>query len=108
MKRKSGLADSPFFTPLSSLEGEPSEHSKYTVFSRAAQAPISQEQISPEHDTTIPRYRDTMTPQNHDTVIPRYHDTTIEYLRKAVKDFGKEAATHRFTIAEKRAIADIL
>ena len=29
-------------------------------------------------------------------------------VRKAVKQFGKEAATHRFTVEEKKAIADII
>ena len=32
----------------------------------------------------------------------------IELIRKAVKEFGKEAATHRFTVEEKRAIVDII
>jgi hypothetical protein len=51
------------------------------------------------HDTVIPRHHDTMT--------PRSHATMIESLRKAVREFGKEAATHRFTLEEKRAISDI-
>ena len=38
----------------------------------------------------------------------RYHDTIIELVRKAVKQFGKEAATHRFTVEEKNAVADII
>lgn len=62
-----------------------------------------------KHKATMkPRYRDTTIPRNHDTTTPRYHDTIIKIIRKAVKDFGKEAATHRFTIAEKKAIADII
>jgi hypothetical protein len=32
----------------------------------------------------------------------------VEFVRKAVKEFGKEAATHRFTGEEKKAIADII
>ena len=32
----------------------------------------------------------------------------IEVVRKAVREFGKEAATHRFTLDEKKAIADII
>lgn len=47
-----------------------------------------------------------------DTTKPRHHDTTvspkIEIIRKAVKKFGKEAATHRFTKEEKQKIADIV
>lgn len=45
------------------------------------------------------------------TVIPANHDTTastIEVIRKAVKEIGKEAATHRFTKAEKDQIAGIV
>ncbi len=54
----------------------------------------------------------TKQPSNHDTVIPRYHDTTssnpVEVVRKAVKQIGKEAATHRFTQEEKQQLADII
>jgi hypothetical protein len=50
-----------------------------------------------------------------DTTIPRHHDTTaplqdtdiFEVVRKAVKQIGKEAATHRFTLEEKNLLADI-
>lgn len=51
---------------------------------------------------------DIMTPRNHETMVSRYHDATVEVVRKAVKDFGKEAATHRFTANEKQSIADII
>ncbi len=53
-----------------------------------------------------------MTPRHHDTTVPsmvsRHHDTIIEAIRVAVKVFGKEAATHRFTLEEKAAIANIV
>ena len=49
-----------------------------------------------------------MTPSNHDTMVSRYHDTIIEIVRKAVKELGKEAATHRFTQEEKNSIASII
>lgn len=49
-----------------------------------------------KRDTTTPRYRDTTTP------------TMIKGIRKAVKQLGKEAATHRFTREEKDAIARIV
>jgi hypothetical protein len=55
-----------------------------------------------------PQYHAITLPSNHETTTPRYHDTIIEIIRKAVKDFGKEAATHRFTIDEKKAIANII
>lgn len=80
-KKNSGLADSPFFKPTSD-GGE-------VVFA----------QDKPE--IPIPPVEDGVMP-------PRYHATTIEAIRHAVKIFGKEAATHRFTTSEKRAIATIV
>ena len=51
----------------------------------------------------------TTTPSNNDAMVPRYHDTaTIEVVRKSLKTFGKEAATHRFTLEEKQAIAELI
>ncbi len=59
-----------------------------------------------------PTSGDTMTPRHRDTTTPRHRDITpgsiIEVVRKAVKEFGKEAATHRFTVEEKKAIAGII
>src|SRR5258708_1610914 len=52
----------------------------------------------------IPRHHDTTTP----SMVSRHHDTIIEAIRVAVKVFGKEAATHRFTLEEKAAIANIV
>jgi len=57
-----------------------------------------------EPDTKV----ETTQPRHHDTTVSRYQDTLIEDLRKAVKEFGKEAATHRFTEAEKQVIAEIV
>ena len=55
-----------------------------------------------------PPNHDTMQQRNHYALVSRYHDTTIETVRKAVKELGKEAATHRFTIEEKSVIADLV
>lgn len=57
-------------------------------------------------------------------VVSRYHETrsasplsspphviptqVAQMVRKAVKEFGKEAATYRFTAAEKKALAEII
>lgn len=110
---KSGLADSPFFAPAPP-KVEP-------VTPPSANPPI--EKIEPEKvekpkpkKVEQPINRDTTIPSNHDTMVSRYQDTTtpqvygvaIELIRKAVKEFGKEAATHRFTEAEKKEIADLL
>ncbi|HLE75165.1 MAG TPA: hypothetical protein VI864_03865 [Candidatus Bathyarchaeia archaeon] len=62
--------------------------------------PISQKDQSPTPED--------LQPSHHDTVIPRHHDTTVESIRKAVKQFGKEAATHRFTREEKQKIAELI
>ncbi len=51
---------------------------------------------------------DTMVPRYRDTTIPQYPDTMIETIRKAVKQLGKEAATHRFTLEEKKLLRDIV
>lgn len=58
--------------------------------------------------TTKPGDRDTTTPRDHDTTVSWYHDTIVEVIRRAVKEIGKEAATHRFTAEEKKAIADLI
>jgi hypothetical protein len=68
----------------------PSQESKQT---------LPREVSVPAHDITTPRY--------HDTVIPRHHETIIETTRRAVKQLGKEAATHRFTVEEKKALKTI-
>ena len=61
--------------------------------------PVQQEVNSEE------RYRDTTIPRNHDTTVP--DNDIFELTRKAVKQIGKEAATHRFTLEEKNMLADI-
>jgi CO dehydrogenase/acetyl-CoA synthase delta subunit len=78
MTRKNGLADSPFFTP------PPKE--AVPIFSNP---PPAENTVSRHHATTIP-------------------DDMVEHIRKAVKEFGKEAATHRFTSTEKRSLANII
>ena len=84
MTRKNGLADSPFFTP------PPKE--SVAIFPSAPTPPPEEIVVS----------------RHHGGMIPPHEDATIEHIRKAVKEFGKEAATHRFTSAEKRAIANIV
>ena len=62
----------------------------------------------PDIETKQPRHHDTMIPFNHDTTVSGHDDTIIQTVRRAAKMIGKEAATHRFTEEEKRAIADII
>jgi hypothetical protein len=61
----------------------------------------------PRPDTVIPRHHDTMTPRNHETMVPGEEQDIFETVRKSVKQIGKEAATHRFTLDEKNQLADI-
>jgi hypothetical protein len=65
------------------------------------------EELQTSHDTTTPRYHGIMKPSNHDTTILRNENDIFEVVRKAVKQIGKEAATHRFTLEEKNLLADI-
>lgn len=106
----------PEKTPLSSsasskLKKRPLEK---TPASESHQiAPRSAIETSPDatgnpSDHMQPVHHATTQPRNHATVIPRYHDVVVEAVRKAVKEFGKEAATHRFTAEEKRVIRDIV
>ena len=103
--KTSGLADSPFFSaprqesPSPPPSGKPSKE----IEPSTGRGPAAGKRVtkqSSDHDTTTPRDRDT--------VVPWYHDAIIEQIRKAVKEFGKEAATHRFTLEEKKAIADVI
>jgi hypothetical protein len=66
---------------------------------------------APKPDTTIPRHHDTMVstmpPRNEDTTVAHAEDDILDVVRKAVRQIGKEAATHRFTLSEKNSLADI-
>lgn len=81
-------------------------------------APAAQKNEKPSlpsrnRDTMVSRHHDTITPRNHETTspsttpLPTYSQETIEHLRGVVKQLGKEAATHRFTVEEKRALKSI-
>lgn len=69
----------------------------------------SKKSTRPDDDGTMtPRHHGTMVPFNHGTMVSRYHDGIIQTVRKAVKEIGKEAATHRFTEKEKQEITDLI
>lgn len=120
--KKTGLADSPFFeqppekrkapSPPPSKEKVPKKKSKATKKSEKSKETKQADNHGPEqpgnHETRKPSNRDTGKPGNHETTVSRYHDTVIEVIRKAVKELGKEAATHRFTPEEKKAVADLI
>jgi hypothetical protein len=113
--KKTGLADSPFFSTPQQQREEVAlpPKGKSSVRKKKSKAAARRNTATPpsqpkNHDTTIPRNHDTTTPRNHGATVSRYHDTIIELVRKAVKELGKEAATHRFTQEEKSALADII
>uniref|UniRef100_A0A7V3NVA9 Uncharacterized protein n=1 Tax=candidate division WOR-3 bacterium TaxID=2052148 RepID=A0A7V3NVA9_UNCW3 len=103
--KKSGLGDSPLFLP-------PKDKNEVVN----PPLPILPDEVQGVEKITKtekqkpkqPSSGDTTTPRHRDTTIPRYQDTIFEQVRKAVKELGKEAATHRFTQEEKRAITDII
>lgn len=69
--------------------------------------------VSPDKKTAGKKTREVIKiPRHHETTVSRYHETTVssmvEDIRRAVKQVGKEAATHRFTPEEKRAVADLI
>ena len=103
--RRSGLADSPLFSvPSKKVAAPPSDLRSGKERERIRREGHSEKQRASKQ----PSNRDTATPRSRETTVSRYHDTIIELVRKAVKEFGKEAATHRFTTEEKKAIADII
>ena len=110
MMKKSGLADSPF-AKLMFEEGERASSPTPLTYAprpsiEAAVTPVDKSPIKYEaRQTAKPA---TKQPRHHATVIPRYHATMIGSIRAAVKIFGKEAATHRFTLEEKNTIRDIV
>ena len=105
--RKSGLADSPFFTPQSSPKKVAAPLLEKPV-PKKIKAKSPKTNMTPRyHDTKQPRHHDTTVPSNHGITTPRFYSADIELIRKTVKEVGKEAATHRFTIEEKRAIKKI-
>lgn len=104
MSHKGGLADSPFFRPPQPAAVTPLRPQEVKSKSIRSKRKASKPSIPSNHDTVIPRHHDTML----DTTTPRHRDAIIEVVRKAVKEFGKEAATYRFTIEEKKALRNII
>src|SRR5712691_862480 len=68
---------------------------------------IKKESIRKSRGTMVPRHHDTTQPRNHGTMTPQDKDSIFEVVRRSVKQIGKEAATHRFTLEEKNLLADI-
>ena len=110
---QSGLADSPFFMiPQKPIEPVAPPSSQTPVqkkpIDKINQPKAKKIEQPSNRDTTTPRYHDTTASSNHATMPPSIHGVGIDIVRKAVKEFGKEAATHRFTESEKKELADLI
>jgi hypothetical protein len=91
-------ADKPAIKPIRTKKSPSAAHTKPRLQKAEQQR---------SRDTMVPRYHDTTIPSNHDTMIPQDESSILEVVRKAVKQIGNEAATHRFTLEEKSLLADI-
>ena len=106
-ERKNELDYSPLFQSKSHFVPKDNDSSGTNQ-----QAPTPKRAAKTQHnDTVTPRYQDTTVsttlPRHRDTVTPQDEDDILDIVRKAVKQIGKEAATHRFTLDEKNLLADI-
>ena len=115
--KRSGLADSPFFSqPKKPASVSPDTRSapirratRKTSKTHLAAKTVDRDGEQPNNrDTRAPRDHESLQPRNHEPTVSRHHETIIEDVRKAVKELGKEAATHRFTTDEKKVLADTI
>jgi hypothetical protein len=103
------LKQSVFFHPKEDKKNEKPD----STLTPDAQEKKPQLVIPRNRDTVVSRHHDTTTPSDQATVpsttspLSPYTQETIEQLRGAVKQLGKEAATHRFTVEEKRSLKRI-
>jgi hypothetical protein len=113
---KSGLADSPFFAPVPAApaatkvqppKNRPPERADEP--SKAADENYVPNRLESTNQDAMPSSnRDTTVSSNRGITTPSDHAATVETVRKAVRELGKEAATHRFTPEEKRAVMDLV
>ena len=82
--RKTGLADSPFFTlppknqtKLKLANKPPEKKTKDTITVKEPTEKLNKNKKPSNHDT--------MTPRHHETTDSRYQDTIVEVVRKAAK-----------------------
>ncbi len=93
------------FDALTRLDEIPEQPSADPIVSPTK--PPKKKAVSPHRDTMTPRHHDTTLPSHHDTTTPPEETDIFEKVRKTVKQIGKEAATHRFTLDEKNQLTDI-
>jgi hypothetical protein len=91
---------------ISQVENQSESQYKHLQKNSTITSPSSNTLLKKD-DTMIPRHHDTVVSLNHDTTTPQDDYNIFELVRKSVKQIGKEAATHRFTLEEKNELADI-
>jgi hypothetical protein len=101
------LTESAFFRRPQPKQREASKPTPLPETPAPSAEQSTTERTPTAHDTMIPRHHDTTVSSNHDTTTPLQDTDIFEVVRKAVKQIGKEAATHRFTLEEKNLLADI-
>jgi hypothetical protein len=103
--KKSGLADSPFFT----VSGSP------PVATPPTEPIIGTQEVTVSQNEGKHRPSASKNPQKQALVqsgkqasmLASMQASIIELIRKAVKDVGKESATYRFTPEEKKALLEL-
>lgn len=117
--KKTGLADSPlFYIPSSAVSNmdpvQDDGNRGATSDAKDVYPPVDKKPdqqrskaSSGSNDTMVSRDRDTTAPRSHEAVTPLASEM-VEQIRRAVKEVGKEAATHRFSAEEKQAVGQIV
>lgn len=103
--KKSGLADSPFFTvPEKPTPRAPSPETSTQVHPETTERKTVKEKIL---ESKQPGNQESMQASNHASMHAGMDQGIIELIRKAVKDVGKESATYRLTPEEKKALLEL-
>jgi hypothetical protein len=103
--KKSGLADSPFFSiPAKSTSPAPSQEMSTPVQKTAIEENVVEKKSGASKQLGN---QEIMQASNHASMHAGMQEPIIELIRKAVKDIGKESATYRFTPEEKKALLEL-
>lgn len=112
MKKPRADAFDPKHTLTTPLEGLPAIEKPKEPAAKAKSARAERPADKSKKGEVQPRADGSKTPRRQPTTVSRHHDTmvssSVEFVRAAVREVGKEAATHRFTAKEKRAVAGIV
>lgn len=103
--KKSGLADSPFFSiPPKSTSPAPSQEIPTPVETKPIEKNVAEKKLAVVQQAGN---QEIMQASNHTSMHAGVQETMIELIRQAVKDIGKESATYRFTPEEKKALLEL-